>query len=104
MHYVGLNKIDDFRTWLSRNNWNELLASIKENFLGPKEVQNICEHVGDDILAEVARKLDIWKRGFKTKRYIALRDGHHFRKQTPKWDKIKREITEWEVLLSHNKT
>ena len=41
-------------------------------------MQNICEHVGDDVLAEVARKLDIWKRGFETKRYIAFRDGYRF--------------------------
>ena len=78
MHHIGLNKINNFQIWLSRNNWNKLLASIKQNFLGLKELQSICEYIGDDVLAEVAKKLDIWKRGFETKQYIALQDEHRF--------------------------
>ena len=32
---------------------------MKQNFLDLKEVQSICEHIGDNIFSEVARKLDI---------------------------------------------
>lgn len=59
MHYVGLNEIDDFRTWLSHKNWTELLGNIKLKFLGSNEVQDIQDYMGDDILDEVAKKLDI---------------------------------------------
>lgn len=41
IHHIRLNKIDDFKTWLSNNNWTKLLASIEQKFLGVEEVQKI---------------------------------------------------------------
>lgn len=104
MHHLGLIKIDDFQTWLSRNNWPELIRSIEQKFLGPEEVQNIRDYIGEEAFAKVARRLDIRKQGFKTEQEVARQSGTRFRKQTPKWDKIEREITEQVVLLSRNKT
>lgn len=104
MHHLKLTKIDDFQTWLFRNNWPELIRSIEQKFLGPEEVQNIRDHIGEEAFAKVVRKLDIQKQEFETKQEVAHQNGTRFRKQIPKWDKIERKITEQVILLSCNKT
>lgn len=84
MHHLGLTKIDDFQTWLSCNNWPELIRSIEQKFLGPEEVQNIRDHIGEEAFAEVVRKLEIRKQEFETEQEVARQSGTRFRKQTPK--------------------
>lgn len=104
MHYTELNKIDDFKIWFFHNNWIELLANIKEKFLGLQVVQSIWGYIGDEIVDKVVRKLDISKHAFKIKQYLALQNGKRFEKPISNWNKIRREIINEEMLFFYDQT
>ena len=57
-----------------------------------------------NIFAEVAIKLKIRKQKFNAEQKTALQNRVWFKKQTPKWNKIKREITIEVVLCKCDKT
>lgn len=80
-------------TWLSHNNWPDLVAQVEKEYLGLEKVQSVRERAEINILAEVAIELEIRKQKFDAERETAFQNGVRFKKQTPKWNKIEREIT-----------
>ena len=61
MHYQGFIKIDDLQTWLSKDNWTDIIAQVKKQYLGLDKVYDIRKKKEPGIFAEVAVKLDTRK-------------------------------------------
>ncbi len=74
-------------------------TQVEKQYLGLNKVQDIRKGSELGILAEIAVKLDAHKQKFNAERETALCNDVRFRKHTPKWDKIEREIAA-EVVLS----
>ena len=61
MHHQNLTKIDDLQTWLSYNNWPNLITQVEKEYLSLEKVQSVREGAEMNILAEVAIELGICK-------------------------------------------
>ncbi len=81
-----------------------MIAQVEKQYLGLNKIQDIRKGNEPGILVDIAVKLDARKQKFNVESETALRNGVRFRKHTPKWDKIEREISPKVVLSKCDKT
>lgn len=61
MHHQDFGKINNLQTWLSKNDWPDLIAQIKGQYLDLEKVQNLHNGAETDVLVDVITKLNTWK-------------------------------------------
>ncbi len=81
-----------------------MITQIEKQYLGLDKVQDIHEGSEPDILIEIAVKWDTRKQRFNAKRETAVHNGIRFKKYTPKWGKIERDIKAKIVFSKRDKT
>ncbi len=56
IYHQGLTKINDLQTWLSRNDWPNLIVQIEGQYLNPEKVQNLGDGAEMDVLVDVCKR------------------------------------------------
>ncbi len=72
--------------------------------MNPEKVQNLRNGAEIDVFVDVAIKLNTRKQEFEVERATAICNGIRFKKHTPRWDKIEREIIAEAVRERRDKT
>lgn len=79
------------------------MACIKKEYLGPEKIQDARKGAKLDIFKKVAIKLDVQKQDFEVEQETAFWNSVRFRKQIPKWDKMKHKIIVETINLRRDK-